>query len=120
MANELSLSIDFTWLNGDLTTGKSYGKSLDVTGTVYDQGTQTIGTSEEVLAVKSDLGTPGYVYFRNHDSGNYLEIGPATGVYLIKLAAGQACILPLDVAKNSIYCKANTGAVELEFVVLEV
>ena len=119
MANELSTSFTLNFVNGTRKAFRKFTDSVDVTGTDYVQMTQNIGTSEETLSLPADIGTPGYMLFINQDATNFVEIGPATGVYFIKLKAGEAAMMRATVAANSFYCKADTAAVDLEVICLE-
>jgi len=61
------------------------------------------------------LGTPGYVYVRNMDTTNYVEVG-ITASYTIKLLAGDFALFP---AAAAIYAKANTAACNVEYIIIE-
>jgi hypothetical protein len=79
-----------------------------------------VGTSEEVLSF-GDIGTLGYVAFRNLDATNYVEIGPeASGalVSFIKLKAGNVAIMRLTPG-ITVRAKANTASVKLQMWALE-
>ncbi len=80
-----------------------------------DRLVQTIGTTDETI-VPVDITAAGYAYFKNLDPTNYVELGPATTVYMIKLKAGQACVLPLKT--GTVYAKANTAAVKVQWMLL--
>lgn len=119
MANELSNLFRLNWVNGTRKLFRKFSHSVTVTGTDAASFHQNIGTSEEVLAFPADFGTPGYMMLINHDTTNYIEVGPSTGNYLIKIEKGEACQFRATVAKTSFYCKANTGACDLEVTALE-
>jgi hypothetical protein len=78
---------------------------------------QTVGTSEEEIAIAADItggSDPGFCLLYNADATNYLQVGVATTAYVLRLKAGQCAVLPLDSAVTSLFCKANTGACDLE------
>lgn len=75
--------------------------------------TQTIGTSEETLAVGADVGDPGWFYARNVGS-NDIKIGPATGSYIFLLKGGEQCMGRLE-AGVTIYAIAITGNSDLRY-----
>ena len=117
MSDELRLGIVLSFSKGNASIKKAEHIEVDVTGDAYESAVQEIGTSEEVLAQGADLGTPGYVLVKNLDSTNYVEIGSTTGVYDIKLLAGQPALWPHNSA--TIYAKANTAAVKVEYTIIE-
>lgn len=78
---------------------------------------QTIGTTEETVAIASDITGgqgPGYMFLYNADATNYVQVGISTGAYFGKLKAGESAVLRIDPAVTTLYCKANTAAVDLE------
>jgi len=92
--------------------------SVTMTGDAWQTGVQEIGTSAENI-VKGDVSTVGWCYFKNLDSTNYIEIGfDDTGfVTFLKLKPGEAaiCRLSQDVPQ----AKADTGACDLEYAIIE-
>lgn len=116
MANELTVSTVVAYEKGNVTIQSlTTRKQITVTGNVLVEGVQSIGTSEETLAL-GEVATPlaGYAWFYNTDATNYVEIGNATGAYQIKLKAGEPAVLRLD-GWAGIYAKANTAAVLLQY-----
>ncbi|MFC1924291.1 hypothetical protein ACFLXA_02875 [Chloroflexota bacterium] len=118
MADELKVA---AMLSCTLSSGaqqkKRYHATLDVTGDCMTYGVQEIGTSEEEVTQGADLGTPGYVIAKNLDDTNYVEIGSTTGVYDIKLKAGEIALWRHNSA--TIYAIANTAACDLEHIIIE-
>ena len=123
MANEVKAQTRLTFSKGGAKANRGQSNQVDVAGDDYDAGIQTIGTSNEVLAIKSDLGTAiAWCYFKNLDSTNFVEIGNQNGgapIYFVKLLAGESTVLPVTVTRDNIACKADTAAVRLEFIVVE-
>lgn len=122
MAQEIQIVSSLTVNKGFLSLARDPGaQQIDMSGTRYDGGVQDIGFStHEQLVFKSDFGTPGWAYFRNLDATNFVQVGvvvSATFYPLVKLFAGEACVFPL--ATSTIYAKADTAAVKLEYVPLE-
>lgn len=118
MADELRIS---ALLDVELSTGvkinKRFNATLDVSGDVATYNVQEVGTTEETLTISADLTTGGYVLAKNLDDTNYVEIGSTTGVYDIKLKAGEFALWRHNSA--AIYAKADTAAIDLEYVVVE-
>jgi len=79
-------------------------------------GVQAIGTAEEAL-LKGDVGTIGYLAFRNLDATNYVELGSTTAVYSIKVPAGKGLVVPWD--HTNVYAKANTASCDCDYLLIE-
>ena len=117
MSNELRIGITLNFSKSNAEIQKAFTDQITVTGDSYTAAVQSVGTSEEEITQHADVGTPGYVMVINRDSTNYVEIGSTTGVYDIKLLAGEGAIWHHNSA--TIYAKANTGAVLCEYIIIE-
>lgn len=115
MANELNLSMSLSFSKGGAKVDRSEGVQVDVTGDAYTSNVQEVGTSEEVILEGTDLGTPGYVFIKNLDDANYVEVG-LTASYPVKLKAEEVALFR---ANGAIYAKANTAACNVETVIIE-
>jgi hypothetical protein len=117
MANELTVSASLSFSKAGIAVSASKtGLLVTVAGDAYVRNIQTIGTSEEAI-VLGDSGSAGYCFLRNLDATNYVTIRPGTGTAdLIKLQAGEIALFRLAVAPWAI---ANTGACQLEVVIIE-
>jgi hypothetical protein len=116
MASELTLTTVTAYRKGNvIVQSLTTSKQVTVTGNVLVEAVQSVGTSEETLAL-GEVATnlAGYAWFYNTDATNYVEIGNATGAYQIKLKAGEMALLRLD-AWAGIYARANTAAVLLQY-----
>ena len=111
----MRLGIVLSFLKGSAGVNKSSNIEVDVAGDSYVSAVQEIGTAEEVLVEPDALGTPGYVFVKNLDGSNYVEVG-LTGSYTIKLLAGQMAVFP---AAAAIYAKANSAACNLDYIIIE-
>lgn len=119
MANEILVSALLQASKGGRTVSKGTGsQQIDWTGTDYIQGTQTIGTTQEAIAL-GDIGTPGWCWFKNKDASNYVELrAGSTGADVVRLNAGEE--MAFRWAADAVpYAIANTAAVEIEYVILE-
>jgi hypothetical protein len=118
MANELTLSASLLFVNG--TKRVSFSKSglqFTVSGNDYIAGTQTVGTSEEALA-KGDITTPGFCFIFNRDATNFVKVRGASGaVDCIKIKPGEFAMFRH--AGTAPYVIADTGACEIEYVIIE-
>jgi len=119
MSDELKLSISIggTLSNNVRVPPTSYHATIDVAGDVAMKCQQSVATSEVELTQGTSLGTPGYIMIKNLDTSNYVEVGSTTGVYDIKLLAGDIAVWRHNSA--TIYAKANTAAVLVEYVLVE-
>ena len=117
MANELSVSVRISFSKSNSKISRASTASIDVTGSEFTHQVQVVGTTEEEIAQGADVGTPGYVWAKNLDATNYVEIGSTTGVYDIKLKAGEIALWRHNSA--TLYGKANTSAVRLEYIIIE-
>ena len=117
MASELTVTAAFNYVKNNVSVNRSHSITVDVTGDAFTYQIQEIGTVEEIVEQGADVGTPGYILMRNLDATNYIEIGSTTGVYDIKLQAGEVAIYRHNSA--TIYAKANTGACLLEYFLIE-
>jgi len=121
MANEISVTIKITFAKGTLPTvsRNPSALSVDMTGTQFVAGVQSIGTVEEALDL-GDMGalTLGWMYAKNLDGTNFVEIRPNTATAdLIKLKAGEFCLFRLT--SNTPYAIADTAACELDYLIVE-
>lgn len=114
MAEELKTNFNLTYANGsDAFSIPSVNQLKNVAATPRIQSVQTIGTTEEALAIGDVATDGGAFYARNLDDTNYVEIG-LTGSYVIKLLPGEWCFLS-GVSDKDLYARANTAAVTLAY-----
>lgn len=120
MADEITIKI---YMDNALVTPSEQVNTntlrYDMHGDALVRGVQNIGTTEEQINV-GDIASLGFCYFKNMeppDAGNYVEVGTSTGVYQIKLRAGQVGLMPLN--GTAVYAKANTAAVNLQYFLTE-
>jgi len=119
MADEISVTIRFDCENGNYSPGQISNSNLnfDQTAVGAAEGVQAIGTSEESLST-GDLSTYGWLYLRNLDDTNYVQVGFSTGVYGIRLEAGEPALFRTEPAAT-VYLKANTAACDVQYRWLE-
>ena len=117
MSNELKIVAAMNFSKGGAKCNCAESISVTVTGDAFTSGVQAVGTTEEELAQGADLGTPGYVFIKNLDTTNYVEIGSTTGVYDLKLKAGEIALYRHNSA--TIYAKANTAACNVKYFLSE-
>lgn len=111
MANELTLNLRINYSKGGAKFERDTGTSqITIAGTAVASGIRSASTS---WTSQSIVAAPGYVYVKNLDSTNYLELGPDGTASMVKLKAGQWGIFPI--AGTTLYTRANTAAVDFEF-----
>ncbi len=116
MANEIQSSFTLRYSNSPTSASVTASFNADQAGTKYEAGVQTVGTAEENLA-KNDVGTIGYLAVRNTDSTNFVQLGSSTGVYSVKLRAGESAMLPWVGAQ--VIAKADTANCDVEYLIIE-
>jgi hypothetical protein len=119
MALEITASASLQATKNGASTNRSATTSLTMAGDDMIQTTQVIGTSAEALAFGEIAGVPAYVWLRNTDAANYVELATDSGMSnkFAKLLAGEVMLFPPSSA--TIYALANTAAVRLEIVAEE-
>jgi hypothetical protein len=114
VANELSISSTFSFSKSGVNIAPA-PRSFTVTiaGTRANHDVQTVGTTTEPLSFVDTV--PGYVYLRNTDTTNFVEVGldtPLTQIFA-KLYPGDMAIFPCK-SGVVLYVKANSAPVDLE------
>lgn len=79
----------------------------------------SVATSETTFTIDANIGNAGYVYAKNLDGTNYVDLGFATTVYPLRLKAGQVALFPITPAQSALYMLANTAACRVEIMVHE-
>tara|TARA_R100000951_G_scaffold106862_1_gene101745 strand:- start:390 stop:749 length:360 start_codon:yes stop_codon:yes gene_type:complete len=115
MANEIKITTGMSCLNGNLNiTVPSRTISVDqTTARGGNPASVEVGTSEETISFGDT--TARYVHMQNLDSTNFIELGFSTGVYGIKLLAGETAVFPLKTSA-SLKAKADTAACTLQVI----
>jgi hypothetical protein len=112
MANELQISVNGSYnKNGaaDIFNGSA---QVTITSNAITGGIISIGTGDEVIGL-GDIGTIGYVFFKNLDAVNFVVVGNNGSDYPLKLKAGESCLVRWNAA--AIHAKADTAACNLQF-----
>ena len=118
MANEITVNSSIYASKNGATLSQSSSKTIDMSGDQMLANIQIVGTAAEAI-VLGDVSTIGYLMLKNTDSTNYVEIAGEVGItnFVQKILAGEFILLKPEVA--TIYAKANTAAVNLLVVALE-
>ena len=126
MADEFTVSGTLKIVKGFLEDSKKVTNlSITQTGDGAAGGVQNIGTSAEALEM-GDVSTEGMFWFRNLAAagGNFVQIGQdvSAGGFeeFLKLNPGEFALGRLDLATGGVLqAKADTGAVELQYMIYE-
>ncbi len=114
-----SLSVFASLSNADTGETITVSPSVETTGTHQAGGRVSVATTEVSISLPADIGDAGYAMLVNRDDANFIEVGFAAGVYVMKLAAGDVAVLPVATATAAIYARANTAPADLQYVVYE-
>ena len=118
MANELRIEAQLDYSKSGVKEIKHDSVYVDVSGDSYSKTIQEIGTSNEQISVVSDIATYGYVFLKNLDSTNYIEIADENDSnYFCKLKDGEFALF--RAADSTYWARANTSACNLEVTVIE-
>lgn len=120
MANEITLAATLQLENGNLKDERKLTR-LQATQTTADSagGSQSIGFAAHEAIALGDVSTAGYVYIRNIDGTNFVEIGvDGAGTFYpcVKLLAGEVALFR---AGGVLYAKADAAAVKIDKLILE-
>ena len=118
MANEITVVAQLQLLNGLQSNLIETGvANFDQAAQGAASGVQEIGTSEETLS-SGDLTNKGWLFLRNIDDTNYVQLGFATGVYGARLEPAEVAIFRTEPAAT-VYLKADTAACNVQYLWLE-
>ncbi len=116
MANEIQINATLRYSKSPTAASLATSFFDDQVGDKYEAGIQTVGTSEEPLN-KGDIGTIGYLAFKNLDPDNFVELGKTTAEYTVKVKPGRGGVVPWGAA--NVFCLANVAPVSLEYLAIE-
>ena len=121
MADEITCSgnLSFSKSTASLTV-RSNGSAITATGSKYIHNVQAIGFAAAEALALGDVGTCGYAMFHNLGPTNFVNIGTnADGIVtFLKLKAGEWAG-PLRLGTDVPVAQADTGAINLEYCIVE-
>jgi hypothetical protein len=124
MADEIVASVSLTATKGNIKFQRAVSnQKSDMAGTNFSAGSWSAPTTAGGTAIpfNSSVGSLGMAFFRNADATNYVEIGvvvSATFYPLLRLLPGEVALFRFSPAVTP-YALAHTGAVDLEFGIVE-
>lgn len=121
-ANTITETITLS-ISGPGITAKSVAGTTQTAqvGSNFTCETQTIATgSWQAIDIGSSIGTLGYLAVRNLDATNYVQISiDNAGTKIVAtVKPGKGVYIPA-VAGATYYAEANTAAVQIEFLAIE-
>jgi len=121
MSDEITVSTSLLCKNGNYNFDRRINSvSADQSAIGANGGVQDIGTGSHEAVAVGDVSTPGWAIFRNLDDTNFVEIGidvGATFYPIAKILPGEPAAFRLS--SSTLYAKADTATVKLEFTILE-
>lgn len=103
----------------DRSRNWSATKTFATVGNSHDARQITVGTTEQTVTFDANVGNAYYLFVRNLDSTNPLTIAFATTASHIVLRPGDVALFPLAAGIDSLFMKASTAAVEVEYALIE-
>lgn len=120
MANEITIQASLSVNKSGVAIGGTLAAlSITQVGTNSIGSVQNINTTTEQLTF-GDVSTIGYLFVKNLDATNYVEISgtnPVGAEAFAKLLPGEAMLVPTRL--TAIYAKANTAACDCLVVAVE-
>lgn len=113
MAREITATASLSASKGGASVNNSASHVADMAGDQMIGTVQIVGTSAEALNV-GDVSTIGYVFLKNMDATNFVEVALDSSVSTQKFAkilAGGVALFPALTA--TMYVKADTASVNL-------
>ena len=121
MAGEINISGSVKMNKGNLSIERKVNSLLiDMTGNALYWNVQSVGITDEAVAIGADIGTLGVAWFRNLDALHFVQIGikpSGTFIPVARLKAGEFAILRLEPGV-ALYAMADTAPVQLEVLIL--
>ena len=114
MAKTLTIAAQVALVMDGLNSSSNPGNSITLVGNAAISNIQTIGTTTEALSI-GDILTPSYLFVKNQDATNFIQIGLTTAVTagnaMFKLLPGEWAFIPTR--RTVIYALADTSACDL-------
>lgn len=123
MASEINVNATLNAQKGSIALSRTFNKVVNWTVARNSAAVQNIaagGTAGVALTVNASVTTFGWAYFNNLDAANFIEIGvQVAGTFypLVRMEAGEPAFFRLAQG-ITLYARANTAAVDLEFGIL--
>lgn len=122
MSNEITVGANLRLKDGVIDERRNVS-GLKVDQTTLDKAgdMQTIGTATHEAITVGDVTTPRWVYLRNADAANFVQIGlDVTGTFypFAKLLFSEVALFPIP-SGITLYAKADTASVKIDKLILD-
>jgi len=122
MADEISVSITISASKNGALYARSETFTSDMTGDAWLIGVQDVGGDSEDIITHEDLGTYGWVFLKNLDSGSaYVDFGHSDVVAddtICRLYGGESCVLK-TAGLTQLHGKSSLGTQKIEYAIIE-
>ena len=123
-ADEITVEAKLSYTNSTVGITKqevSVSKLVSITGSAYSGNVFSVPTTAGGTAIPiSNLANVRWLYVRNLDTTNFVEIMTATsGTKFAKLKAGEVLLIPLSANITAPAAIADTAAVKVQYLALE-
>ncbi len=120
MSDELTLRASLSFTKGDTTVELAINPTdFDVAGSNALKNRQSIGFAAEEAVLVGDVAAGGYFLIVNRDATNFVELRPGSGLAdFAQLKPGDFALFRLA-TDATLYALADTAAVEIEVVAVD-
>lgn len=118
MANEITIAVTLKASKNGAGISVTTTKTLDMAGTHMINNVQSVGTSWEQMVI-GDVSGAGFVYVKNLDATNYVEVALANDGTKIfqKILPGEATLIKAET--DTMYLQANGADCDVEIAAVE-
>lgn len=124
MANEITISASLSVAKGNVSSEALAISALKATlaGEDFIKATQSIPTTAGGTAIGlGGLSTVGWMLIKNNDNTNFVDILTAvSGTAFARLKPGEICLFRIAPALTAPAAMANTAAVMIESILIEI
>lgn len=119
MASEIKTQIQLTCNKGGAAVNVGGSVIQDMAGAQMVQNTQIVTTSIAALSMGAITGVPAWVYLKNLDATNYIELSTdnAMANKFMKILPGGSVLFPPSSA--TIYVRAHTASCNVVLAAME-
>jgi hypothetical protein len=119
MASEITLAGLLRFSKGGSADELGLNALADMSGAEFTRFRQAVGTSEEALNLPADISSPYWVFLINRDATNFIKFRFATGTTEYIKVLPNKFAGPFLLSAAAPYVQADTGACQLEFLLVE-
>lgn len=118
MANEILIGASLSFAKSGDSDVMAGNATVTLNGSKHLHQRMTVTTTELALQLGA-VTAGGYLFIRNADPTNYVQVKAATGATpLVRLKAGEFCLFRLDAGATAPFIQANTASCDVEYLLL--